>query len=71
MNNGYMSAFPIPKSELAGSYEAELGLSKREYFAAMALSGLCNESHGEAYTVEGAAGRAVKMADALLAELAK
>jgi hypothetical protein len=56
----------------AAYYEMHYGgLTIREHFAAMALTGLCNEAHGEAYTPEGAATRAVRMADALLAELAK
>jgi hypothetical protein len=34
------SAFPIPFSGEAGSYEPEPGLTKREWFAGQALAGL-------------------------------
>ncbi len=68
---GQQAASPIQVSELVGALDAEHGMSLRDYFAAAALSGLCNEAHGEAYTPEGAAGRAVRMADALILELAK
>lgn len=43
------------------------GLTKREYFAAMALQGLCSQ----AIFVGSHTSRAVEMADALIAELSK
>lgn len=51
----------------SGQYE---DLTKREYFAAMAMQSLLCDSHYEAYP-EAAAARAVLAADALIEELNK
>lgn len=64
------SAFPIVHSNGVDSWTQQLGLSKRELFAAMAMQGmLANER------VENSRGRvataAVEMADDLLKELAR
>lgn len=49
-----------------------IGLTKREYFAAMAMQGLvANLTIGRNEYVELIAGTSVKYADALLAELSK
>lgn len=45
------------------------GLTKREYFAALAMQSLCNNHHG--YYPEVVAERAVLAADALIEELNK
>lgn len=68
MNGGNFAAFPIPKSDLAGSHDAEYGLSKREYFAAMAMQGLLAHYGNDDSRI---ADWAISEADALLAELAK
>jgi hypothetical protein len=52
---------------LDNQFEDNKGLTKREYFAAMAIQGTMTSS----YTVNMTAEIAVKMADALLAELEK
>lgn len=46
------------------------GLTKREYFAAMALSGLLTNGQSDV-SVEGDAKDAVRLADALISELNK
>lgn len=60
--NGIDPAFP--STDLA----ADLGLTKREFFAAMALQGLLTANWKSGY---GAARRAVELADELVDELAK
>jgi hypothetical protein len=48
------------------------GLTKREYFAGLAMQGLAAFGNGESYiSLEKTPEEAVKMADALLAELEK
>lgn len=46
------------------------GLTKREYFAAMAMQGFCSIPN-TGLTAEGFAKKAIQIADALLAELEK
>lgn len=66
MTNPNDNAFGFSADRLAGEYP---GLTKREYFAAMAMQGLCAEDHSkECKTV---ALWSVGMADALIAELNK
>lgn len=63
-------AFPVsptPESGMQGEY----GLTKREYFAAMAMQGLMADGGRIDDTAEGYAVRARAMADALIAELNK
>jgi len=64
------------KAVIPSNYTVAIGLTKREYFAAMAMQGICaspfapdikNVSQAMASDVK----NAVKMADALLAELKK
>lgn len=60
-------AFPVPEKHI--SEHTEYGLTKREYFAAMALQGLF--AAAEYSRVEYYAPIAVQAADALMAELNK
>ena len=74
MKNADRPAYPIVISEdeaitgltKIGKYD---GLTKREYFAAMAMKGLC--THSGDYHPEHLASDAVMYADALLKELDK
>jgi hypothetical protein len=61
-------AFPIGFDDGITQY---FGLTKREYFAAMALQGLLATTITEGKTYEHIANTSVWCADALLAELAK
>ena len=63
-------AFPIyDTNEFNGQrFISEIGLTKREYFAAMAMQGMTSNN---SITVETVAAWAVQYADALLAELGK
>jgi hypothetical protein len=63
--NGESNAFP-----LVVGMKPYNGLTKREYLAGLAMQGLM-ASPGNDFTFEQWATRAVMMADALLAELAK
>lgn len=47
------------------------GLTKREYFAAVAMQGMIARSHGLYVTTTQFAEQSVKLADALIAELSK
>ena len=72
--NGEQAAFARPISaikpeQLADYSTAELGLTKREVFAMAAMQGQLAAGWDE--TMDGYAKDAVRMADALLAELAK
>jgi hypothetical protein len=60
------SAFPI----IAEDYIIDGGLTKREYFAAMALQGLLTDNESP-NSREEFAGYAVKLADSLIEELNK
>lgn len=69
------SAFPTPsdyRSDGALIVYATPGLSKREYFAAMAMQGICGDGiPGSHHQPAVTARDAVAQADALLAELDK
>jgi hypothetical protein len=69
MENSNKPAFPIEDSENATAY----GLTKREYFAAMALQGYlsCWAGMNTSPSHKSAAESAVLYADALLYELSK
>jgi hypothetical protein len=67
MSNGKKGAFPIVVSN--DSNDWELGLSKRELFAGLAMMGLCADTN--VMPISEVALWAVQQADALLAELAK
>lgn len=47
------------------------GLSKREYFASLAMQGFCNAAYTDSWNENECAKHAVLMADALIAELNK
>ncbi len=69
MENGKQSAFACVDSQKQYLQE---GLTKREYFAGLAMQSYVNNYYGtEKNTMEDMAQRSVKMADALLAELEK
>lgn len=78
MTNPLDPAFPhVERNDSTGPIVNifHLGLSKREYFAAMVLQGLCARQiegdliiNGEAVSYEGAA---IIIADALIAKLSK
>jgi hypothetical protein len=71
MNNADKSAFPADAERMRG---VDLGLTKREYFAAKAMQGMCAGAHwapGTLINEDEMAGDAVAIADATLAELAK
>jgi hypothetical protein len=65
MENGNKTAFPSDIHRYTDG-----GLTKREYFAAMAMQAYVNNYYGEEDETMQAI-RSVKMADALLAELDK
>ncbi len=63
MSNGDVPAFPDPSCRTAG-------LTKREWFAGMALQGLLAED-GSSSGYPDAADMAIKQADAMLAQMAE
>lgn len=68
---GRDSAFPLPKGS-ENVLTSVTGLSKREYFAGLAMQGLSTTSNKkEARWDETVAKAAVALADALLTELEK
>lgn len=72
MKNSEQPAYPTPDCEVSGTALQYLGLTKREYFAAMAMQGyLASYGPNEPVNSESAAKKAVKLADALLTELEK
>jgi hypothetical protein len=73
MSNANDMAFPVVLATTRTPNDSEqLGLTKREYFAAMAMQGLCaNSIPGSHHSFNNTANEAVRYADALLAELAK
>ena len=68
MENGKQMTFPITIEDNGNASVTHLGLTKREYFAAMAMQGLmsCPNVTGTAYII---AEESVKQADALLKAL--
>lgn len=70
-------AFPFVETAAMQGESINLGLSKRELFAAMAMQGMLAQVDGNSSpstwdsSPDGAARAAVQCADALLAELAK
>lgn len=68
-DNGRKPAYPEVIAGTDGSY-SKGGLTKREYFAAMAMQGLCaNSIPGKHHDFAFLTGEAVRYADALLSEL--
>lgn len=70
MSNRDEPAFPARLS-FRGDEQLFAGMTKREYFAALAMQGLCADpnNHDIFSSIEHAAQNAVAIADALLAEL--
>ena len=67
-------AFPVPSGIRTPNDTLQLGLTKREYFAAKAMQAIGTSTSKGAWTAPDApqvAQRAVVFADALMAELAK
>ena len=70
MNNGNMPAMPIIEVDGEGNpVAANLGLTKREHFAAMAMQGSLSGDRDDLLTIEDIAIQSRQMADALLREL--
>lgn len=63
-----MSTNPNDSAFPSDDLDVDLGLTKREYFAAVALHGLLSKHHASGY---GAAARAVEIADELIEHLQK
>jgi len=63
------NAYPIVETK--GTESLELGLTKRELFAAMAMQGLLPLMFGSTYAPSGVVKDAVKFADDLINELNK
>lgn len=68
MDNGNEPAYPLTEDSPRTGPRTWFGLTKREYFAAMAMQGMTSNN---SITVETVAAWAVQYADALLAELGK
>jgi len=72
MKNSEQPAYPTPDCEVSGAALQYLGLTKREYFAAMAMQGyLASYGPAEPVNSQHVAEKAVKCAGALLTELEK
>ena len=64
-------AFPYREQDGNGQYRDHFGVTKREYFAAMALQGLLAHPESDNHGDTEIASQSVNLADALLAELGK
>lgn len=77
MTNSKSPALPCTEYSGDDVWARHLGLSKRECFAAMAMQGLCvpaipgSHNSDDQWENQSKAQHAVRLADALLAELAK
>jgi hypothetical protein len=74
MKNGDKPAHPF--NAIQHGYQPSFGLTKREYFAGLAMQGMVTASHysmsiGHLPQLDVCVKHAVEMADALLAELEK
>lgn len=68
---GKEPAYPVTNLEVDPKSNFRAGLSMRQYFAAMAMQGLCANSSLEGWIDKDRAREAVYCADALIAELNK
>lgn len=73
MENGKQSAFPITDVD-NDHFKGQLqtGISKREYFAAMAMQGMCaNTCYGDRHSNnrEAISAKSIEIADAILKQL--
>lgn len=72
MKNGKDNAFPVVLQHgLSHDSHVEIGLTKREYFAIMAMQGYIAAGSNGMPNAQALAGYATNAADALLAELEK
>ena len=76
MNNSDMPAMPVglvvtESGDMYGCEASELGLTKREHFAGLAMQGFIASGYYKMNMAVGISARAVRAADALLAELDK
>jgi hypothetical protein len=80
MTNANDPAYPIPDVDFEWKYpDSSNGLSKREYFAAVAMQAFINSDYGENYAsvfgcksfTEVFVKKAIETADALIVELNK
>ena len=72
MENGNKPAFSVALRDNGNARHPEaMGLTKREYFAALAMQGICMNIQNWSRNRDEAAEAAVKMADALLKEIEK
>lgn len=74
MKNGQEPAFPIVIDDVSKNQFVHTGLTKREYFAGLALQGMLAVYAGNDVNlpnIDAAAKQSIEYADALLAELAK
>ena len=71
MENGKQEAFGFAAQLNNGESIYSAGLTKREYFAAMAMQGILTTTHTYGHNYKAIAIDAVKFADALLKELDK
>ena len=70
MTHGQESAFPEVQ-ELPQFNHHSYGLTKREYFAAIAMQGILSNAHSHSLSRKEVAISSVEMADALIEELNK
>lgn len=72
MSNANDMAFPVVLETTRTPNDSEqLGLTKREYFAAMAMQGYCSNPELNHWSHDETAEHAAFLADALLVELAR
>lgn len=70
MDNGNESAYPLTEDSPKFGPRTWLGLTKREYFAAMAMQGLCANAWWNLASSATIARWSIEHADALIAALA-
>ena len=70
MKNGEQGAFACPDNgnEYTTTWQGQVGLTKREYFAGLAMQGMLSNSRMEGSTVD-LAKAAVKVSDEILKQL--
>ena len=71
MSDANKPAFPSQHDDRSHILSHEEGLTKREYFAAMAMQGILAHPEHSKFTAAAIADDAIRQADALLAELEK
>ena len=71
MSNGNLPAHPFVANELTEYVNSEYGLTKREYFAGLAMQAMISSEHYISASTKLVAECALHYADALLEELDK